>query len=65
MAGCSAPAAPWSRKMSATSSVGRDMAGGRYAVGCSFLFLLGLLRGSDSKSSGLSMPAIMPVATRV
>jgi hypothetical protein len=30
-----------------------------------FLALLGFLRGCDSRSSGLSMPAIMPVATRV
>jgi len=41
------------------------MAGGRYAVGCLRVFLLGFLRGSDSRSSGLSMLAIMPVATRV
>ena len=67
-------AAPWSRKMSATSgetrsvsaaSAGRDMAAGRYAGGWSFWLLLGLLRGSDNRSRGLSMPAIMPVATRV
>ena len=57
-------AAPWSRKISATSSAGRDMAAG-YAGGWSLLFFLGLLRGCDSRSSGLSMPAIMPVATRV
>jgi hypothetical protein len=42
---------------------------GRYAVGWSllplFLAFLGLLRGRDSRSSGLSMPAIRPVATRV
>ena len=56
-------ARPWSRKISATSPL--DEHGRRYAVGCSLLFLLGLLRGSDSRSSGLSMPAIMPVATRV
>ena len=58
-------AAPWSRKISATSSAGRDMAAGCYAVGRSLLLLLGLLRGCDSRSSGLSMLAIMPVATRV
>ena len=58
-------AAPWSRKISATSSAGRDMSRGRYAGGWSFLFFLGFLRGCDSRSSGLSMPAIMPVATRV
>ena len=76
-------AAPWSRKMPATSgetrsvsasgetrsvsaaSAGRDMAAGRYAGGWSFWLLLGLLRGSDNRSRGLSMPAIMPVATRV
>ena len=39
--------------------------GRRYAGGWSFLPFLGFLRGSDSRSSGLSMPAIMPVATRV
>jgi hypothetical protein len=42
---------------------------GRYAVGWSLLPLslafLGFLRGCDSRSSGLSMPAIRPVATRV
>ena len=58
-------AAPWSRKISATSSSGRDMTAGRYAGGWSFLLLLGFLRGCDSRSSGLSMLAIMPVATRV
>jgi hypothetical protein len=54
-----------SRKISATSSAGRDLAVGCYAVRWSFLFFLGFLRGCDSRSSGLSMPAIMPVATRV
>ena len=58
-------AAPWSRKISATSSAGRDMAAGGYAGGGSFRLFLGFLRGCDSRSSGLSMPAIMPVATRV
>ena len=46
---------------------------GRYAGGCSFSpisgflpgFFLGFLRGCDSRSSGLLMFAIMPVATRV
>ena len=37
---------------------GRDMAGGRYPS-VSLLFPLGLLRGSDSRSSALSMPAII------
>ncbi len=37
----------------------------RYAGGWSLLLFIGFLRGSDSRSSGLSMPAIMPVATRV
>ena len=36
----------------------------RYAGGWSFLFFLGFLPGCDSRSSGLLMPAIMPVATR-
>ena len=68
-------AAPWSRKISATSSFGRDIAAGGYAGGwsclsrCSsvgfLLWLLRFLRGCDSRSSGLSMLAIMPVATRV
>jgi hypothetical protein len=51
--------------VSATSSTGRDMAAGGY-VGCrAFLLLVGFLRGCDSKSSGLSILAIIPVATRV
>ena len=58
-------AAPWSRKISATSSAGRDMTAGRYADGWCFLLFLDFLRDCDSRSSGLSTPAIMPVATRV
>ena len=51
-------AAPWSRKISATSNAGRDTVGGGYAGGCSCLFLssvfLGFLRfGRASRSSGL------------
>ena len=42
---------------------GQDV--GRYAGGWSFPLFLDFLRGCDSRSSGLSMPAIMPVATRV
>ena len=38
---------------------------GRYAGDGSFRLFLGFLRGCDSRSSGLSTPAIMPVATRV
>src|SRR5260370_42662991 len=38
---------------------------GRYAGGWSFRLFLGFLRGCASRSSRLSMPAIMPVATRV
>jgi hypothetical protein len=41
------------------------MAAGYYAGGWSFRLFLGFLRGSDKESSGLSMPAIIPVATRV
>ena len=37
---------------------------GGYAGCRAFLLLLGFLRDCDSRSSGLSMPAIMPVATR-
>jgi hypothetical protein len=58
-------AAPWSRKISATSSAGRDMPAGVYAGGGSSLCFLGFLRDCDSRSSGLSTLAIMPVATRV
>ena len=60
-----APRRPWSRKISATSNAGRDTAAGGYAGGGSFRLFLDFLRGWDSRSSGLSMPAIMPVATRV
>jgi hypothetical protein len=58
-------AAPWSRKISATSNVGRGTAARRYAGGGSFRLFLAFLRGCESRSNGLSMPAIMPVATRV
>jgi len=70
-------AAPWSRKISATSSFGRNIAAGGYAGGCSVVVVsalglrvlccgfLGFLRGCPSRSSGLSILAIMPVATRV
>jgi hypothetical protein len=57
-------AAPWPRKISATSSAGRDTAAGRYAGGGSFLLFFGFL-DSASRSSGLLTLAIMPVATRV
>jgi DNA-binding transcriptional LysR family regulator len=64
----------WARRRRAAQDIrdlrrwtGQDV--GRYAGGWSFrLFswgLLGFLRGCDSRSSGLSMPATMPVATRV
>ena len=60
-------AAPWSRKISATSSFGRDTAAG-YAGGCPslrfFSAFLGLLCfGRASRSSGLSTAEITPVAT--
>ena len=41
------------------------MAAGGYAGCGASLLLLGLLRDCVSRSSGLSMLAIMPVATRV
>ena len=44
---------------------GRTGHGAGYAGGWSLRPFLGFLRGCDSRSSGLSMPAIMPVATRV
>jgi hypothetical protein len=64
-------AGPWSRKISATSSAGRDMAASDYAAGGSSLLVFGFLAdfgflpGFVSMSSGLSILAIMPVATRV
>ena len=51
--------------MSATSSAGRDMAVGGYADGWTLLLLPGFLGACDSRSSGLSIAAIRPVATRV
>ena len=39
--------------------------GADYAGSWSFRFFLGFLRGRASRSSGLSIRAIMPVATRV
>ena len=55
---------PWSRKISATSSL--DGAGrGRLAGGCHLLLFLGFLRGCDNRSSGLSMAAIIPGYERV
>src|SRR5271166_2116984 len=70
-------AAPWSRKISATSSFGRDIAADDYAGGGSVLVVslfscgafccgfLEFLRGCANRSSGLVILAIMPVATRV
>ena len=57
-------AAPCSRKISATSSAGRDTVADGYA-GASRRPFFAFLRDCDSMSSGLSMAAIMPVATRV
>src|ERR1700751_791715 len=54
-------AVPWSRKTSATSNAGRGTAAGGYADGGCFRLFLGFLRGCDSRSSGLSTLAIMPV----
>jgi hypothetical protein len=69
-------AAPWSRKISATSSFGRGISAGGYAGGWSVLVVsslglrglcwgfLGFLRfGCDSRSSGLSTAEIVLVAT--
>jgi hypothetical protein len=41
------------------------MIAGRYADGWCFRLFLDFLRDCDSRSSGLSTLAIMPVATRV
>ena len=58
-------AAPWSRKTSATSSAGRDTIAGGYAGVRAFLLLPRFLPSRSSASSGLSILAIIPVATRV
>src|ERR1700716_1366844 len=60
-------AAPWSRKISATSSAGRDMAPlRRRLVFPALLFgFLGLLAGLRQKVERAFDAAIMPVATRV
>jgi hypothetical protein len=59
-------AGPWSRKISATSRAGRAMARGAYgARGSSVSRLARLRRGAFKSSSGLSILAIIPVATRV
>jgi hypothetical protein len=55
-------AAPWSRKISATSSFGRDTAAG-YAGSCTSLRFLAVFLGRASRSSGLSTAEIKPVAT--
>ena len=52
-------AAPWSRKISATSRAGRDTSAVRYFGGSSFLFFLVIW------SSGLTTLEIISVATRV
>ena len=56
-------AAPWSRKISATSNAGRGMLAGRYPAGSGLTFLLLDLRVPDSRSSGLWTLVIWPVAT--
>ena len=53
-------AAPWLRKMSATSSAVRGMPQGAYASGSSFFFPIRL-----SRSKGLITLRIVLVATRV
>ena len=53
-------AAPWLRKMSATSSAGRGMAQGAQALGSSFFFSI-----RQSRSNGLITLRIVLVATRV
>src|SRR6516162_9623810 len=61
-------AAPWPRKISATSSTGRGIAAGDYAGGWTSLLLFSafpdrLRFGCDSRSSGLLTAEIMPLAT--
>jgi hypothetical protein len=51
-----AHAAPWSRKISATSNAGRGTTAGGYASGRSLWLFFGFLRGCDNRSSGLSTP---------
>ena len=53
-------AAPWLRKISATSSAGRGMAQGAQALGSSFFFSI-----RQSRSKGLITLRIVLVATRV
>ena len=43
-------AAPWSRKISATSSFGRDTAAGAYACGCSVLLVSLPFSGAFSRA---------------
>jgi len=51
---------------SPTARAGQDMAAEVAQAGCGALFLfLGVVRGTHSKWSGLSMSEIIPVATRV
>src|SRR5437763_16701680 len=58
-------AAPWSRKISATSSAGRDTVAGGYAGGGAFLLLLGFLPGFTSRSRGPRWLGIFPLGPPV
>ena len=49
-------AAPWSRKISATSSAGRDTAPGRYAGGGFFRLFLGLREAATAGRAGFRSP---------
>src|SRR6266566_2905146 len=54
-------AAPWSRKMSATSSAGRDTAVSRYGDSWAFLLLLGFLRqmGGEAVAQRMERHALL------
>jgi hypothetical protein len=58
-------AAPWSRKISATSNAGRGTASGGYAGGGSFRLFLGFLRGCDNRSSSNRTAALLEARNRV
>src|ERR1700758_5219429 len=58
-------AGPWSRKISATSTVGRPMSAALTPPVWAYALFLGRWCVPPSCASGLSMAAIRPVATRV
>src|SRR5258708_35212967 len=55
-------AAPWPRKISATSNAGRGTAAGGYTGGGSLRLFLGFLRGCGNRAGGAAAPALSDVA---